>query len=368
MDSLEYIKKNWDNLSISEISRQTKIPDYTVRRYAIKMGLPTKRNTFTSVLEAHRFTPPENWKDGWLKTDEASIRIVNQENKINYDDIREEMISEIKAYAPKFKKIKREKTEPHLLVIDPADIHINKLSLDEETGDEYNIKIALERVHKAIDKIVERSEAYKIELIMLCIGNDVLHTDNRSGTTAGTPQDMDTLWHRAFKTARQMYVDIIEQLVEKANVHIVFNPSNHDYYAGFMLADALFCWFHKHPNITWDINIRHRKYMKYGKNLIGTSHGDSGKVDDMPMLMATEAKEHWATTDFRYILLHHVHHKRQLKYLVGVDKQQITIEYMRSPSGADAWHSKNGYVSPKSIEGFVYHKDDGQVARLSVNF
>ena len=252
------------------------------------------------------------------------------------------------------------------MVINPADIHINKLSLAEETGDEYDIDIALQRVNKAVDDILKRSESYNIELIILCVGNDILHTDNKSGTTAGTPQDMDTHWHRAFKIARKMYVEIIEKLVSVADVHVMHNPSNHDWYSGFMLADAVYCWFHKHPQITWDVEIRHRKYFTYGKNLIGTSHGDGAKENDLPMLMATEAKD-WSNTKYRYFYLGHVHHKKQIKYILG-DKQQITIEYMRSPSGTDSWHDRNGYKSPKSIEGFIHHKENGQVARLSVNF
>lgn len=363
---LEFVANNWWEYTASEIARKTGVSERTIRGYAESLNLPKKKsNAFQEILVQNNFTPPK-WKDGWLKTDEASIRIVNQEERISYDQVRDELIKEMKKHSPKYKKIKRGKLEPHLLVLSPSDIHINKLAVKEETGDHYNIEIALERVHTAVNKILEKSETYKLDTIMLLIGNDVLHTDNKMGTTSGTPQDMDKMWHQAFKIARKMYVELIEQLVEVANVHIVHNPSNHDWYSGFFLADALYCWFHKHPNITWDIEIRHRKYYTYGKNLIGTSHGDGAKENDLPMLMATEA-ETWSQTRFRYFYLGHVHHKRQIKYVVG-DKQQITIEYMRSPSGADSWHDRQGYVSPKSIEGFIHHKDNGQVARLSVNF
>lgn len=363
---LEYVANNWWDKTASEIAKEMNVSDRTIRSYAESLHLPKKKsNVFQDVLVAHNFTPPK-WKDGWLKTEQASIRIVNEAEIIDHKAVKEEMIAEMKKYAPKYHKIKRGKTEPHLLVLNPADIHINKLAAAEETGDEYNIKIALERVETAVNRIIERSETYHLDMIMLCIGNDVLHTDNKTGTTSGTPQDMDKMWHQAFKIARKMYVEIIEKLVQVADVHVIHNPSNHDWYGGFMLADALYCWFHKHPNITWDIEIRHRKYFTYGKNLIGTTHGDGARENDLPMLMATEA-ETWSQTKYRYFYLGHIHHKRQIKYVIG-DKQQITIEYMRSPSGADSWHDRNGYKSPKSIEGFIHHKENGQVARLTVNF
>ncbi len=363
---LEFVANNWWELTAQEIAKRTGVSERSIRSYAESLGLPKKKsNLFQDVLVKNNFTPPK-WKDGWLKTEEASIRIVNTENQVDHEEVKKEMISEMKKYSPKYPKIKRGKTEPHLLVLNPADIHVNKLAVIEETGEEYNIKIALERVHHAVDRIIERADPYKLEKIVLCIGNDVLHTDNKNSTTAGTPQDMDKQWHQAFKIARKMYVDIIEKLVQVADVHIIHNPSNHDWYSGFMLADAIYCWFHKHPNITWDIEIRHRKYFTYGQNLIGTSHGDGAKENDLPMLMATEAKD-WSSTTYRYVYLGHVHHKKQIKYVIG-DKQQITIEYMRSPSGTDSWHDRNGYKGTKSIEGFIHHKECGQVARLTVNF
>lgn len=365
---MRYVADNWFKKSASEISRDTKLSEKTIRNYAKAANLPSKKgNLFQEILNQNNFNPPK-WKDGWLKTEEASIRIVNSNNDVSLEQIKEEMIKEMKKHSPKYPKIKRIKSTEHLLVISLGDIHFNKLALFEETGEEYNIEIAVKRVKEAINEILIRSIFYKPELIMLCIGNDSLHTDTAHSTTKGTLQDTNTAWHRAYKIARQTYVEVIEQLLTVSKVHIVFNPSNHDYYSGFMLADSLFCWFNKCRDITFDISIKHRKYFKYGENLIGTTHGDEGKIDDYPMLMATEAKEDWATTSYRYIFCHHIHHKKQIKFLVGHDKQQVEIEYMRSPSAADGWHYRSGYIAQKSIEGFIHSKKKGQISRLRVNF
>ena len=45
----------------------------------------------------------------------------------------------------------------------------------------------------------------------------------------------------------------------------------------------------------------------------------------------------------------------------------VTLESLRSPSGADAWHHKAGYQSSSNlaIESFIFHKQHGQVARLT---
>lgn len=365
---LEFIANNWWDMTAAKMASMHGVSEKTIRVYADSLNLPKKKsNTFQDVLVANNFTPPK-WKDGWLKTDKASIRIVNTENNVSYDDIKQEMIQEMKKHAPKYPKIKRDKSEPHLLIIDLGDLHINKAGAKEESGEEYNTDIAVQRARHAVDEILNRAKTYNIEKIVFNIGGDTLNTDNRNSTTSGTPQDTDTHWHRAFKIARTLYVETIEKMLQVADVHVIHNPANHDWYSGFMLADALYCWFNKHPNITFDITNAHRKYFQYGENLIGTSHGDSAKPDALPMLMATEAKDKWSTTTYRYIYLHHIHHRKQIKYLLGQDNQQITIEYMRSPSGPDRWHSYQGYISPKSIEGFIHHKEQGQVGRITINF
>jgi hypothetical protein len=44
----------------------------------------------------------------------------------------------------------------------------------------------------------------------------------------------------------------------------------------------------------------------------------------------------------------------------------VCVETLRSPSGADSWHHRNGYQhAPKAIEGFIHHPEHGQVARLT---
>ena len=257
--------------------------------------------------------------------------------------------------------IKREKNGTgHLLVVDPADIHIGKLSRSFETGDNYNNSVAVQRVIKGVRGIVEKSKGYRISQILFIGGNDILHIDNPKRTTsAGTPQDTDGMWYENFLIAKQLYIDILSELLKIADVHFVYNPSNHDYMSGFFLADVIKTYFKNCDNITFDCNIQHRKYYTWKNNLIGTTHGDGAKEELLPMLMAQESKD-WSSVKHRYIYTHHVHHKKSRDY-VGV-----TIESLRSPSGTDGWHHRNGYQhAPKAVEGFIHCPVHGQVARLT---
>ena len=337
----------------------------TINDFIIKNYVP---NVFESKLEDSNFNINSKWSHGWLKTKEASIFIKNKEGFISFDEMREKFITEMSQYSPVYKKVNRKPiTDKHLLVIDIADLHIGKLADKSETGDSYNSDIGVNRALDGVNGILSKAKGFPIDRILFIIGNDVLHVDNANkSTTSGTTQDVDGMWYKNYEIARDLYIEIIEMLINVADVHVVHNPSNHDYISGFMLADSVYCWFRNHKNVSFDVSNAHRKYYIYGKNLIGSSHGDGAKMADMPLLMANEAPLKWANTFYRYIYLHHIHHKDVTKFKSGKDYQGVTVEYLRSPSGTDSWHHRNGYQhAPKAIEAFIHSKTFGQVARLT---
>ena len=299
-------------------------------------------------------------KEYWDKTKEYSIKV--RPEVIQMRDICSELIDEMKDYSPNYPKISRSVSkDDHLLVIDPADVHIGKLATSFETGEEYNSEIAVQRVRDGVKGILSKAKGFNIDQIILVIGNDILHIDTpKRTTTSGTPQDTDGMWYDNFLKAKNIYVEVIEMLLSVADVHIMYNPSNHDYTNGFFLADVIKTWFRKSKNITFDTSIANRKYFRYHKNLIGTTHGDGAKSQDLPLLMAQEASGDWSYTKHRYVYTHHVHHKNAKDY-VGV-----TVESLRSPSGTDSWHHRNGYQhNPKAVEGYLHHPIHGQIARLT---
>lgn len=264
-------------------------------------------------------------------------------------------------HAPQYPEIKYDKfRDPHLLIVDPADIHIGKLSTAFESGDTYNAKIAVQRVLDGVDGLIKKAKGFDIEQIVFVGGNDILHTDaNKKATTAGTPQDTDGMWYENFLTAKKLYVDAVEMLLGVAPVHYIHCPSNHDWVSGFFLSECVKTHFKNSMETTFDCDMKHRKYYTYGDNLIGFTHADSAKPRDLPLIMADESPD-WSRCKLRYIYGHHVHSKHADEW-PGVE-----FETLRSPSGTDGWHHRNGYVgAKKAVEAFIHHKEYGQVSRLT---
>ena len=271
----------------------------------------------------------------------------------------------IEEYSPTYTTIKHTKGN-HLLVINPADIHIGKYANELETGEQYDCETAVVRVLEGIEGLIQKSKGFDIDRVLFCVGNDVLHIDNvYNTTTKGTHQDTDGKWWEHYEIALMLYVKCIETLRHIAPVDVIHSMSNHDYQSGFHLAHALKSWFRNTEDVTFDISVAHRKYYKYGLNLIGLEHGDGAKMANLPLLMAQERAIEWSETKFRYWYLHHLHHKVKHKWLDAKDYIGVTVEYMRSPSGTDSWHSRKGFTGvQKAVEGFIHERNSGQIARL----
>lgn len=334
----------------------------------VPMAEPTEADKLALLDECERYgIDVSNVKHFWHKSKRISMFVVAQQRP-TYEAVRDELVAQMKKHAPRYPKLRRKKmTDGHLLVVDPADIHIGKLATIDETGFSYDKQKAVAMATEGVHGLLQKASGFPVNKILLVIGNDILHIDTpHRTTTSGTRQDTDGMWHDCFIAARQLYVNLIESLLVHADVDVVLNPSNHDHLSSFMLADALYCWFNNNKQVKFDNRIIHRKYYQYGLNLIATTHGDGARNMDMPLLMAQEAPEMWAATRHRYIYQHHVHHKNKVKWQSVKDYPGITLETLRSPSAPDGWHHRNGYVgAPAAVEAFVHHPEGGQVARLS---
>ena len=295
--------------------------------------------------------------------------VTKEDYGLDEQQIFENVNKFIEGYSPDYEKIKRKKGN-HLLVINPADIHIGKYASALETGEEYDCETAVMRVLEGVQGLIKKAEGFDIDKVLFCIGNDILHTDNvMSSTTKGTFQDSDGKWWEHYEIALMLYVKCVEMLREIAPVDVLHSMSNHDYQSGFHLAHTLKSWFRKADDVKFDVSVSARKYYQYGKNLIGLEHGDGAKMDKLPLLMANEKPKEWSETTHRYWYLHHLHHKIKHKYLDTKDYIGVTIEYMRSPSSSDSWHSAKGFCGvPRACEGFLHDKESGQVARLTHYF
>ncbi len=121
-----------------------------------------------------------------------------------------------------------------LLIIDLADVHFGKLSVETETGHTYSREIAVHRMVEGTRELIRKAAGSGIGRILFVLGNDVLHVDNaRSTTTSGTYQDSAGSVHQIYRDAFAGYVKCIELARLTAPVDLIYCPSNHDWLMGW---------------------------------------------------------------------------------------------------------------------------------------
>lgn len=294
----------------------------------------------------------------WLKRDIE---------KVNLENIKSRIITEIKKHSQTVPKVKiKEYKKPCLLVVDIPDLHLDKLAWGKETGKDWDTKISSAAFLTTIDDLISKSSVYDIERILFVVGNDLFNADNTDDTTThGTKQIVDGRWKKAFPLARKLMIKAIDKLALIAPVDVMIVTGNHDEQRTFYLGDALECWYHNNANVKVDNTPKKRKYYDYGNTLIGYTHGKDEKVDRLPMILATEAKDKFAKTDHHEWHLGDKHHKKDIKFTPTEEVDGIIIRFLSSLTALDEWHYSKGYLAKQAGQGFIYDKKNGWVCQFN---
>lgn len=246
-----------------------------------------------------------------------------------------------------------------LTLIPLGDPHFGMYSWAAETGENFDLAIAERLTFAAVDRIAARTPSSHTALL-LNLG-DYFHADNSTNRTpqSGAKLDVDGRFRKIAETGVRALIRCIERLLEKhQNVIVRNNPGNHDPHQAAMLSICLAARFHDNPRVKIDESPSSFFYYRFGRTLIGSTHGDGAKLGDLPLIMARDVKEDWAASDYRVWHCGHFHHD-QVKELVG-----CTVETHRTLAAQDAWHTHQGYRSMRDLKGIVYDIEYGEIARM----
>lgn len=291
----------------------------------------------------------------------AKAKFKKRTSIINYEELVENFIKDVENYIPKeLEQIEYNNSSENLLEINIADLHIGKLAWSGETGETYNMKIAEERFKKVIVELVEMNLSDGFDRIAYITGNDRIHIDSSSNaTTKGTKQDVDGVWQQIFLKACELEVWAINYLKQYAPVEVVYVQSNHDYHTGFYLMTYLSAWFKNCHDVKIPIVATPRKYIEWGKTLIGYTHMDKERKR-IGSVMQIEMSEAWGRTKFRYMQGGHLH-SEHLK-----EENGVIVRHVSSVCSSDSWHVGAGYIGAiKKAQSFLYSKTKGMIRQCN---
>lgn len=259
-----------------------------------------------------------------------------------------------------------ERNSDTLLELSLPDLHIGKLGWVNESGENYDIKIATDRYKKAVEDLLSRVNLSNVERIHLPLGNDAIHVDNpENTTTSGTAVDTEGRFPKIIAAAKNLFVETIDRLKTIAPVDVTVVRGNHDSVAMFMLGEILDAWYRNDFDVDISSEPKFRKYYQYGVNGFLFTHGDKEKHDELGLIFATEEPQLWADTKFRFCKLGHLHKNKKTKYVAVDSHPGFQIQILPSLSGTDEWHYAHGYLSNKQAKAFLYHKEKGEIAEFT---
>lgn len=251
-----------------------------------------------------------------------------------------------------------------LLTLTPlADWHIGLFSWHRETDTNWDLKIAESVIGSAIEDLIARTSPSANAIVLG--GGDLLHSDNNENKTArsGNALQVDGRYQKVLMTACRLVVRAIDASLRRhGQVTVRILPGNHDEHASVAVAYFLLAWYRNEPRVTVDVDPSLFFWFRFGKVMIGATHGHTVKLKDMASIMAHRRAEDWGATRHRFIHGFHIHHSSKFASEGG----GVISESHQTPTPQDAWHFGSGFLSGRSMQSISYHKEYGEVSRVRV--
>lgn len=296
-------------------------------------------------------------EDGSLKVQWVKSQIKDEAKFEQMEEFAKALADSVHGKA-KPRKAPKVDTKELLTVYPIGDPHIGMYAWHEEAGEDFDLRIAESDLQSASERLVSVSPASD-EALILNLG-DFFHADNQAGVTSrsGHKLDTDSRHGKVMRVGKDAMIALIDLALQRHNQVTVKNViGNHDDITSYALALILDAYYNREPRVTVDISPNPFWYYRFGKVLIGTTHGHNVKPEILQGIMAHDKPQDWGETLHRYWYLGHFHTKRV--HEVG----SVLIEYFRTLAGKDAWTNEMGYRSGRDMNSIIHHREYGEIER-----
>lgn len=255
-------------------------------------------------------------------------------------------------------------SDADLLTLTPlADWHIGLRAWAGDTGMNWDLNIAERVIGQGIEDVVARSPASAHAIVLG--GGDLLHSDNNENKTArsGNVLDVDGRYDKCIDVAGRLVVRTIDaNLRRHGHVTARILKGNHDEHSSVAIAYFLKGHYRNDPRVTIDTDASLFFWRRFGRVMLGATHGHEAKIVNMPSIMAHRRAEDWGATRFRYIHGFHWHHSSKF----ATEGNGCISEIHQTPTPQDAWHFGSGFLSGRSLQSITYHGNYGEISRVRV--
>ncbi len=242
-----------------------------------------------------------------------------------------------------------------------TDNHFGMLAHAEETGADYDLKIAeqliLDWFSAAVDCAPLSHTAVLAQL------GDLLHHDSLESVTPAHRHvlDADSRLHKVIRVVVRSFRRVIDMLLQKhQHVHVVMASGNHDPASSVWVRELLATLYENEPRITVDRSPALYYAYEWGKTGLYYHHFHKRGVKDIDRVFAGMFREMFGRCEYNYGHGGHLHSD------AVVTTQLMHIERHETLAAPDAYAAGGGWLSGRSAKVITYSKDYGEVGRITL--
>ena len=288
-------------------------------------------------------------------------------NQIDHDKQREIFQAACDAFCETIPRVRPRQAPAHgnadlLNCFVITDFHLGMLSHREETGADWDIKIAENMIIRWFEQAIMQSP--NAETAVFAQLSDFLHTDSIEALTPASKNvlDVDSRFHKVVRTAIRILRTVIDMLLAKhKRVHIVMADANHDPVSQIWMREWFSALYENEPRITVDRSPSPYNAYEFGKTALFFHHGHKRRVTNVSEVFAAQFREMFGRTKYAYAHTGHLH---------SIDVKEnnlMVVEQHRTLAAPDAYAARGGWLAGREAQVITYHAEFGEVSRVRIN-
>jgi hypothetical protein len=237
-----------------------------------------------------------------------------------------------------------------------SDAHIGMLAHHEETGVNWDTKIAEQEFDIGVSNLVYSSP--QAEVGFLAQLGDGLHSDGIASVTprSGHLLDQDGRFHKVVRAATRVFRRAIDRLLERhQRVVVLMMQGNHDPASSIWLQEMFSAVYENEPRV--EVVVSPAPYFMYlhGKAFLGFHHGHGAKNETVADVFIGNFRSEYGQCNQAYIHTGHRHSRLWLR-----DRGHCIVEQHSTIIPKDAYATTGGWTSERSMNCITYSATAGR--------
>jgi len=244
-----------------------------------------------------------------------------------------------------------------------TDLHLDMRSWWRETGADWDTDISERVALSAFHAMMQGAQQAGTALVTFL--GDLLHSDGQLPVTpaSGNVLDRDTRFDKSVGTAIRLMRRIVDEALAKHDrVHLLICEGNHDPASSVWLRQMFAALYEQEPRITVETSPFPYYAFEFGVNMVAFHHGHLKKMEQLPMLFASEFPEMWGRTKKRHAHTGHLHHNRPMPG----DKNGMDVLQHPTLAARDAHAARHGWGAMRAAQCHTYHERYGWLGCNSI--